>query len=60
MTIKEQSKLIGQVRVYKVDNGSGTLSVKVTVKDIKSAYGRVRYLIEPVEGEGEMWVEQLS
>lgn len=35
------------------------LSVKVEVKilDVKNTYGRTRYLITPISGTGEMWVE---
>jgi len=60
MNIKEQSKLIGQIKNYAVSNGSGKMSVKVEILDVKSAYGRERFLIKPIKGEGEIWVEQLS
>ncbi len=33
------------------------LLVKVTIKDAKLSYGRIRYLVTPVSGEGEVWIE---
>ena len=29
----------------------------VVIKDEKSVYGRTRYLVKPVSGEGEAWVD---
>jgi hypothetical protein len=34
------------------------LKVPVTVKDARQVYGRTDYLISPVGGSGEKWVEQ--
>lgn len=31
--------------------------VSVKVQDIKISYGKTRYLISPVDGSGEVWVE---
>jgi len=31
--------------------------VPVEVKDAKQSYGRVRYLVTPVGGAGEAWVD---
>ena len=36
---------------------SGCLSIAVTITDVKVSYGRQRYKIRPIAGEGEMWVE---
>lgn len=33
------------------------LLVPVRIKDAKSSYGRIRYLITPVNGDGEVWIE---
>lgn len=35
----------------------GTLMVKVTVLDYKQAYGKDRWLVTPVAGDGQVWVE---
>jgi hypothetical protein len=34
----------------------GGLSVEVTVKDVKQAYGCTRFLVSPIAGHGEVWV----
>jgi hypothetical protein len=36
------------------------LVVYVTIKDVKKTYGRDRYLITPVMGSGEKWVEKVE
>lgn len=38
----------------------GGLLVDVIVKDIKQSYGRTRFLVAPVSGNGEIWVEQIK
>lgn len=38
----------------------GGLSVQVTIKDVKTSYGRDRFLITPVTGSGEVWVESVK
>lgn len=39
---------------------AGGLSVQVKVKDVKTSYGRDRYLVTPVAGSGEVWVESVT
>lgn len=39
---------------------TGGLKVMVEVKDVKMAWGRVRLLVEPVRGDGTVWVEENS
>jgi len=36
---------------------NGKVGIDVTVVDIRSSYGRVEFLVEPVHGQGEAWVE---
>ena len=36
------------------------LKVQVNIKDVKNTYGRDRYLVSPVKGSGEVWVEHLK
>ncbi len=38
----------------------GKLKVEVTVLDYKYTYGRDRWLVQPVSGSGEMWIEQFA
>lgn len=33
------------------------LIVEVTIKDYKNSYGRDRFLVTPVAGQGEVWTE---
>lgn len=39
---------------------TGGLKVKVRVTDVKQSYGRTRYLVTPLSGDGEVWVESVS
>lgn len=55
MPHNEAAALIGKVREIEV-NG---LAVDVMVNDVKQAYGRTRYLVSPVAGRGQVWVERL-
>lgn len=54
--MKELLQKIGKQANYEI-NG---LTVAVKVLDIKQSYGKIRYLITPIKGEGETWVEQLT
>lgn len=38
----------------------GGLEVGVEVKDVKNTYGRDRYLVSPISGQGEVWVEKVN
>ena len=38
----------------------GGLTVAVKIKDVKSSYGHTRYLITPVAGSREVWVEAIK
>lgn len=42
------------------NEGGKEVFTNVKVLDIKRAYGRVRYVVKPVSGEGEMTVERLK
>lgn len=33
--------------------------VNVIIKDYKNSYGRDRWLVSPLSGEGENWVEKI-
>lgn len=36
------------------------LLIEVIVKDIRNSYGRIQYLITPVAGKNECWVNEIS
>lgn len=36
------------------------LRIEVVVKDIKMSYGKVRYLVVPIAGSGEVWIEKVG
>lgn len=38
----------------------GGMMVDVKIKDVKNSYGRTRYLVTPVQGSGEAWVENIT
>lgn len=54
--MKEFLETINKEGHIVTDNG---LSINVTIKDVKTAYGNIRYLVTPVSGEGEAWVENV-
>lgn len=36
------------------------LNVEVKILDVKQSYGKVRYLVTPVAGSGQVWVERVN
>lgn len=38
----------------------GGLSVHVLIKDVKRSYGRDRFLVTPINGKSEIWVEKVK
>lgn len=56
MTAQEAIKMIGKEAVFTVD----TMHVAVRIVDVRSAYGRIDYRIEPVTGSGYKWVSETT
>lgn len=57
MTVKEMiAEMRGRQAMWSVD----TLKVLVDIRDIREAFGRVDFLISPVGGSGEKWVQKGS
>lgn len=54
MTFLEAQQIIGKEATWNAGNG---LRFQVIVKDYKQAYGCKRYLVVPVNGQGETWVQ---
>lgn len=38
----------------------GGMRVGVVIKDVKVSYGKNRYLVSPIRGTGDVWVEDVS
>lgn len=53
MGVKEMIGLIGTTVMVKVDG----FTVPMTISDAKTAYGNKRFLVSPVGGSGESWVD---
>lgn len=53
MGLREMMGLIGTTVMVKVDG----FTVPMTVNDAKTAYGNKRFLVSPVGGSGESWVD---
>ena len=57
MTARALSALSGRRGLMRVRMTAGALRFPVRVVDVKQAYGCTRYLVAPVAGEGEAWVD---
>lgn len=51
---------IGKRGVIQAKCSKCALAIQIVVLNIKSAYGRTRYLVTPVAGSGEVWVEKVA
>ena len=56
LTAKDSVKLIGQVKCVSF----GGMLIEVKIVDVKWVYGKTRFQITPVKGQGLVWVENLS
>ena len=52
MTARDMAALIGRTGVVR----TGPFQVRVTVLDVKQAYGEMHYQVRPLEGSGVAWV----
>lgn len=57
MSMKELLTKYLNKQAYVIAEG---MRVLVVIKDIKTSYGKDRFLVTPVAGEGEVWREQVS
>lgn len=53
MTALDLSAFIGLSAPWQV----GALQIHVRILDCKRAYGHTRYLIQPVAGTGQQWIQ---
>ena len=54
MTLATLAQLIGQTAYLRTES----FQVKVTICNVKQAYGNTRYYVTPVNGTGEAWVDE--
>jgi hypothetical protein len=54
MTTAEMAKSIGKKAVLRIE----AFGMGVEILDVKRAYGNTRYLVEPLTGIGEAWVDE--
>lgn len=55
--------MINEVKKYVGKRGlivTGGLVVFVKIKDYKKVWGKERFLVTPVMGSGEVWVEKIE
>lgn len=55
--LKKFESVIGKKALYRPNL---SLAFEVKILDIKSSYGKVRYLVVPIAGTGERWVEEVE
>ena len=56
MTYKDKAQSIGKKGIIDV----GRLKIEVEVQDYKHSYGHDRWLVSPLSGSGEIWVEKVD
>ncbi len=54
--ITQYSHLIGVQGIITI----GSLHIDVRVLDVKQSYGKTRYLVQPIAGSGQQWMEQVN
>jgi hypothetical protein len=54
--MKDKLASIGKTAIIKTEHG---LTVQVKILDYKNSYGRDRWLVSPLAGSGQAWVEKL-
>ncbi len=56
MGLKDQMVNIGKKGFISV----GGMTVGIEILDFKVSYGKERWLVKPVVGKGEVWVEEVD
>lgn len=54
--MKEFLDLIGKPAVISL----GGLEIYVRIQDVKTSYGHTRYLVSPIGGTGNIWIEKIQ
>lgn len=55
VSLTEMVGIIGTTALVRVEGT--TFSVPMTISDVKVSYGNKRYLVSPVGGTGQAWVD---
>lgn len=50
-------KYVGQVGDIKIPHTDARFSVRVL--NVKKEYGKIRFFVEPIDGEGQFWTEKV-
>lgn len=53
--LQEHGDKIGKTAYWLADKQA--IRVLVTIHDVKDAFGHLRFLISPVQGSGEKWID---
>jgi hypothetical protein len=54
MSLLEMQAYIGKRGLV---GGNGGLFTRVYITDVKKSYGNLRFLVKPIDGAGEAWVD---
>ena len=54
---KQVEEFVGKKALYKMNL---SLTIEVKVLDVRKIYGKEQYLIAPIAGSGERWVEDIK
>jgi len=57
LTLSESARLIGRDASMRIKLSSSSVIVPVKILDARQAYGRSRFLVSPIGGDGSAWVE---
>lgn len=60
--IKEIEQYVAFSKIHGFKTGTinlGGLRIGVVIKDVKERWGKLRFLVEPIRGTGEIWVENV-
>ena len=53
-TMAKMSEQLG--KIVRIEISELGLDIDVTVLDAKHSYGNLRYLVSPISGNGEIWI----
>jgi hypothetical protein len=55
MLVRELNEFIGKNGLIELSG----LIIRVNIKNVKERWGKTRYLVTPLAGSGEIWVENI-
>jgi hypothetical protein len=60
LTTQELAALAGQYGDWTIGPVGGLIKVRVKIVDARQVYGRLEYLVTPLKGSGEAWVQSVE